>query len=323
MLATLAVMGGIALLLWSASVFVDGAAATARYYRVPPLVIGMVIIGFGTSAPELMVSGLAAMQGKPGIALGNAYGSNITNIALILGLSAMISPIAVNSDVLRKELPILTAITVLAAWQLSDGAITRLDALVLLTVFAALMAWTIRQGRHGEGDALSTEMAQALRAREQPIGRSITKLLGGLVILIASSRLLVWGAVAIAQAFQVSDLIIGLTIVAVGTSLPELASSIAAVRRNEHDLALGNIVGSNLFNTLAVVGVAGAIAPLAAEPATFYRDVPVMGALTVSLFAIGYGFGNRPGHINRFEAGALLVAYLAYTLLLASSTLGN
>lgn len=322
-LATLAVIGGIALLLWSASVFVDGAAAAARYYRVPPLVIGMVVIGFGTSAPELMVSGLAAMQGKPGIALGNAYGSNITNIALILGLSALISPIAVNSGVLRKELPILTAITALAAWQLSDGAITRLDALVLLTIFAALMAWTIRQGRYGEGDALSTEMAQALQAREQPIGRSIAKLLGGLVILIASSRLLVWGAVAIAQAFQVSDLIIGLTVVAVGTSLPELASSIAAVRRNEHDLALGNVVGSNLFNTLAVVGIAAALTPLAAEPATFYRDVPVMGALTVSLFIIGYGFGGRPGRINRFEAAALLAAYLAYTLLLASSALGG
>lgn len=322
-LATLAVIGGIALLLWSASVFVDGAAATARYYRLPPLVIGMVIIGFGTSAPELMVSGLAAMQGKPGIALGNAYGSNITNIALILGLSALISPIAVNSGVLRKELPILTAITALAAWQLSDGAITRLDALVLLAVFAVLMTWTIRQGRRGESDALSTEMAQELQTHEQPIGRSIAKLLGGLVILIASSRLLVYGAVAIAQAFQVSDLIIGLTIIALGTSLPELASSIAAVRRNEHDLALGNVVGSNLFNTLAVVGTAAAMAPLAAEPATFYRDLPVMGALTVSLFIIGYGFGGRAGRINRVEGAALLTAYLAYTLLLASSALGG
>lgn len=322
-LATLAVIGGIALLLWSASVFVDGAAATARYYRLPPLVIGMVIIGFGTSAPELMVSGLAAMQGKPGIALGNAYGSNITNIALILGLSALISPIAVNSGVLRKELPILTAITALAAWQLSDGAITRLDALVLLAVFAVLMTWTIRQGRRGESDALSTEMAQELQTHEQPIGRSIAKLLGGLVILIASSRLLVYGAVAIAQAFQVSDLIIGLTIIALGTSLPELASSIAAVRRNEHDLALGNVVGSNLFNTLAVVGIAAAMAPLAAEPATFYRDLPVMGTLTVSLFIIGYGFGGRPGRINRVEGAALLSAYLAYTLLLASSALGG
>ncbi|MAT64832.1 MAG: calcium/sodium antiporter [Gammaproteobacteria bacterium] len=310
--ALFAIVAGFVLLIWSADRFVDGAAAVARHFGMPALLIGMVVVGFGTSAPEMVVSGLAAAQGNPGIALGNAYGSNITNIALILGVTALISPIAVHSQVLRKELPLLTAVTALAAWQLQDGGVSRLEAVVLLVVFAVIMGWSIRQGLRGRSDALGDEMDQELAAHPMPLPRALLWLGIGLLVLIASSRLLVWGAVTIAQQLGVSDLIIGLTVVAIGTSLPELASSLIAARKGEHDLALGNIIGSNLFNTLAVVGIAGGIAPLAAGPEVFSRDMLVMGALTLSLFVFGYGFRGA-GRINRFEGGVLLAGYVGYT----------
>ncbi|MFZ5572689.1 MAG: calcium/sodium antiporter [Thermodesulfobacteriota bacterium] len=321
-LAFIAVIFGLALLVWSADRFVEGSASTARHFGMPPLLIGMVIVGFGTSTPEMLVSAIAASQGNPGIALGNAYGSNITNIALILGLTALISPIAVHSQVLRKELPILTMVTALAAWQLRDGKITRLDAVVLLTVFGGLLAWTIWQGLRKKEDTLGSEMAQELEVHAMPIRRAAFWLVAGLVLLIVSSRILVWGAVKIAHGFGVSDLIIGLTIVAVGTSLPELASSIIATRRGEHDIALGNVLGSNLFNTLAVVGIAGAIRPLAVGPEVFNRDMLVMAALTLSLFVIGYGF-RAPGRINRIEGTMLLACYVGYTAYLIRTVFGQ
>jgi cation:H+ antiporter len=313
----IALFVGLALLVWSADRFVEGAASTARHFRMPPLLIGMVIVGFGTSAPEMMVSALAASQGNPGIALGNAYGSNITNIALILGLTALISPISVHSQVLRKELPILTGVTALAAWQIWDGEITRLDAVILLAVFGGLMGWSIRQGLQQKADTLGAEMEQELEVRGMPLRRAVFWLAAGLVLLVVSSRILVWGAVEIAHAFGISDLIIGLTVVAVGTSLPELASSLVATRKGEHDIALGNVLGSNLFNTLAVVGIAGAIHPMAVEPGVLGRDMLVMGALTLSLFVIGYG-PRGLGRINRLEGAALLACYLGYTLYLVS-----
>lgn len=310
-LAFLSVAVGLALLLWSADRFVDGSAATAGHLGMQPLLIGMVIVGFGTSAPEMVVSALAASQGNPGIAVGNAYGSNIANIALILGLTALISPIAVHSSILRKELPLLSAVTALAAWQLRDNDITRTDAIILLAVFVALMTWIIWQGQRDKQDALAEEMAEELETHAMPMRKALMWVVVGLLLLIASSRMLVWGAVEIAHGFGVSDLIIGLTIVAVGTSLPELASSIAATRKGEHDLALGNVLGSNLFNTLAVVGIAGAIHPLTVGPEVLSRDILVMAALTLSLFLICYGF-RSPGHINRFHGIALLACYIGY-----------
>lgn len=317
-LAFLAVVFGLALLVWSADRFVEGAAVTARHFGMPPLLIGMVVVGFGTSAPEMVVSALAASQGNPGLALGNAYGSNITNIALILGLTALISPIAVHSQVLRQELPILTAITALAAWQLRDGEINRIDAVVLLGVFIGLMTWTIWQGLRKKADAFGSEMQQELEVHAMPIRTAVLWLVAGLLLLIVSSRILVWGAVAIAHGFGVSDLVIGLTIVAVGTSLPELASSIIATRRGEHDIALGNVLGSNLFNTLAVVGIAGAIHPMMVEPEVLSRDILVMAVLTVSLFIFGYGF-RAAGRINRLEGTLLLACYVGYTTYLLST----
>lgn len=322
-LSLLALLVGLALLLWSADRFVEGSAATARHFGMPPLLIGMVVVGFGTSAPEMVVSALSAYQGNPGIALGNAYGSNITNIALILGLTAIISPIAVHSQVLRKELPILTAVTLLAAWQIRDGQISRIDALILLVLFGGLMSWTLWQGTRKKEDSLGDQMEQELAIRDMSIRRAILWLVVGLLVLIVSSRMLVWGAVEIANRFGVGDLIVGLTIVAVGTSLPELASSIIAARKNEHDIALGNVLGSNLFNTLAAVGIAGSIQPLTVGPEVLSRDILVLALLTASLFIIGYGFRGHPGRINRLEGTVLLACYVGYTTYLVNSVLAD
>jgi len=313
LMAILAVVGGLAVLVWSADRFIDGAAATARYAGMPPLLIGMVIIGFGTSAPEMVVSAFASIQGNPNLALGNGYGSNIANIALILGITALLSPIAVHSQILRKELPILTAFTLLAGYQLMDGEITRAEAVVLLVVFFMMMGWTIMQGMRQRGDALGNDVEQDMAGEDQmTLGKAIFWLILGLLLLVASSRVLVWGAVDIASAMGVSDLVIGLTVVAIGTSLPELASSIIAVRKNEHDLALGNVIGSNMFNTLAVVGIAGAIQPMTVSPEVLTRDWVVMAGLTLSLFVLGYGFRGQ-GRINRPEGGLLLAIFIGYT----------
>jgi len=320
-LAIIVILLGFVILFWSADKFVLGSASTARFFRMPTLLIGMVILGFGTSAPEMVISVLAALQANPGLALGNAYGSNITNIALILGLAALINPISIHSQVLRKELPILTAVTVLAAYQIYDGEITRLDSLILLAVFGGLIAWTIWQGLRKKADDLVDEIEQKLIVQTMRISRAITWLITGLIMLIVSSRMLIWGALEIARCFGVSDLITGLTIVAVGTSLPELASSVVAVRKGEFDLALGNILGSNLFNTLAVVGIAGTIHPIAVGQNVFYRDIMVMLALTISLFVFGWGFHGK-GRINRVEGALLLAIYLGYMSYLVIIALG-
>jgi len=321
LLPILAVIAGLIVLVWSADQFVDGAAGTAGHFGMPPLLIGMVIVGFGTSAPEMVVSALAASQGNPGIALGNAYGSNITNIALILGLTALISPIAVHSQVLRKELPILIALAALAAYQLWDGHVSRTDAWILLGLFACLMGWTIRQGLRNKTDVLGSEVAEELAAHPVALSKSVWQLILGLVLLVASSRLLVWGAVEIAQGLGVSDIIIGLTIIAIGTSLPELASSLAATRKGEHDIALGNVLGSNIFNTLAVVGIAGAIHPMSVGPEVLSRDLLVMAALTLLLFVFCYGF-RGPGRINRLEGLVLLSCYIGYMVYLGTTVFG-
>lgn len=313
LMAILAVVGGLALLVWSADRFIDGAAATARYAGMPPLLIGMVIIGFGTSAPEMVVSAFASIQGNPNLALGNGYGSNIANIALILGITALLSPIAVHSQILRKELPVLMAFTLLAGYQLLDGRITRIEAVVLLGVFFLMMGWSIMQGMRQRGDALGSDVEHDMEGETQmTLRQGILWLVVGLVLLVVSSRVLVWGAVDIASAMGVSDLVIGLTVVAIGTSLPELASSIIAVRKNEHDLALGNVIGSNMFNTLAVVGIAGSIQPMSVSPEALYRDWVIMAALTASLFVLGYGFRGQ-GRINRLEGGLLLSVFIGYT----------
>ncbi|MDD1621672.1 MAG: calcium/sodium antiporter [Methylococcaceae bacterium] len=318
-LPLLMIVIGLIILVWSADLFVEGAAAIARLLGMSPLLIGMVIVGFGTSAPELTVSAFSAWQGNPGIALGNAYGSNITNIALILGSVALISPIVVHSQVIRKELPVLFAVTLLVIAQIFDGELSRTDAILQLGVFAVVMGWMIRAGMNQKTDALELEMEDELEEHAMSFSQALIWLIAGLVLLVVSSRILVWGAVTIAQDLGVSDLVIGLTIVAIGTSLPELASSIVAARKGEHDLALGNIIGSNLFNTLAVVGLAGVIHPMAIPLEIVNRDWPLMALLTISLFVMGYTKNGEQGRITRVEGGALLAVYIAYTLYLINT----
>ena len=321
LLALAAVIGGLILLVWSADKFVDGAAGTAAHAGMPPLLIGMLIVGFGTSAPEMVVSAMAALDGNPSLALGNAYGSNISNIALILGVVAVISPIALNSAVLKKELPVLTLVTLLAGYQLLDGNISRLDAWVLIAVLALLMGWSIYAAMTGKGDVLAGEVETDLAEHPLPLKTSLFWLVVGLALLVGSSRLLVWGAVDIAQSLGVSDLIIGLTIVAIGTSLPELASSIAAVRKGEHDIAFGNVLGSNLFNTLAVVGIAGAIQPMSVETLVLQRDWSLMMVLTLALFVMGFGLWCRKGQITRGNGVVLLLVFVSYMSFLGGSVI--
>jgi len=313
----LAIIFGLILLVWSADKFVEGASCVAKSYGVSPLLIGMVIIGFGTSAPELVVSVLSSVQGNPGIAIGNAYGSNIANIALILGVTAILKPISVHSQVLRKELPILFAVTLLSVGLLRDLDLSHLDSVILLIVFAGLMSWTIRTGIKEKQDAFSMEVVQELGSKKVSLKRSYIMLISGLTLLIVSSRLLVYGAVGLASQFGVSDIVIGLTVVAVGTSLPELASSVIAARKGESDLALGNILGSNLFNSLAVVGISGTIQPIQIDREILFRDMGTMTILTFSLFVIGYGF-KKQGRINRIEGTVLLASFIAYTFYLIS-----
>ena len=324
LLPVAAVIFGIVLLVFSADKFVDGAASAAKRLGLPPLLIGMLVIGFGSSMPEMVISALSASQGNSGLALGNAFGSNITNIALILGLTAVISPIKVESTVLRRELPLLAGVTLAAAALFYDDSfLSRLDGWLLIGLFALIMAWSIYSGLKNKDDHLGAMVEQELE-QPMPMLRAMTYVVLGLTVLVISSRILVWGGVEIAQSLGISDLIIGLTIVAVGTSLPELASSIAAVRKNEHDLALGNVIGSNLFNTSIVIGITGTIAPSILEPGLLSRDIPVLAILTAALFIMGFAFrGKGAGRISRAEGGVLLLAYIAYNLWLTVSVLAD
>lgn len=322
------VLGGIALLLLSAGWFVAGAAAVSRRLGVSALVVGMVVVGFGTSAPEVAVSVFSAMEGKPGLALGNALGSNITNLALILGLTALLNPIRVASGLVKKEMPVLVVVTFLALGLMADGHLSRLDGGVLLGVFVGVMSWMLAVARGGakkggdakEVDALSAEVEHAMATHPLSLGGALGRLLVGLLVLLASSRLLVMGAVDLAQRAGMSELVIGLTVVAVGTSLPELASALVAARRGEHDLVLGNVLGSNIFNTLLVMGAAIVIQPAAVEPSLFWRDMMVTLALTLALPMVALAWRQgRLGRINRMEGLLLVLAYAGYTVYLLTT----
>lgn len=319
-LSLLAIVVGFVLLVWSADKFVDGASSTAKHLGMPSLLIGMVIVGFGTSAPEMVVSAMAAMDGNPGLAIGNALGSNIVNIALILGVTAIIAPIAVNSKIIKKEIPILILIVIFAGILLLDDSLSRTEGFVLLLAFFSLIGWSIYSALKGKGDALESEMEEELQSHIMPMKQGVFWLVAGLVVLIASSRILVWGSVNVAQLLGISDLIIGLTIVALGTSLPELAASVIAARKGEHDIAIGNVVGSNMFNILAVIGIATTISPMnGIDPLVLQRDWTTMLVLTLGLFVMAYGFKGRQGKINRTEGAILLLAYIAYNSYLVAT----
>lgn len=314
-LPIVAVVAGFVLLVWGADRFVVGAASTARNLGLSTLIIGLTVVGFGTSAPEILVSGMAAWQGNPGLSIGNALGSNIANIGLILGVTALIQPLDVHSDTLRREFPILLAVVLFAGVLMADDSLGRIDGLLLLGGLCLMLYWLVTLGmRMRRGDPLSQEITAEI-PQSQPLSRAILWLVVGFVVLLVSSRMLVWGAVAIATQLGVSDLVIGLTIVAIGTSLPELAAAVMSAIKKEHDIAIGNVIGSNMFNLLAVLPLPGIISPGPFPKAVLVRDLPVMGIMTLALFAMAYGFGGH-GRINRLEGGTLLVAFIGYQIML-------
>ena len=316
--AIAALLIGITFLGLSADKFVEGAVVTAREFGIPPLLVGMLVIGFGSSTPELIVTGIAASDGNVGLALGNAVGSNISNIGLILGITALMTPVIVRSSALTTELPILIFVTIVCTLFLaSDGFLTRTDGWLLIGLFTCVMSWSVYIGLSEKSDELGAELEHSLEDHVS-LKRAIFYLIGGLVVLVVSSRIMIWGGVELATLLGVSDLIVGLTIIAIGTSLPELASSIAAVKRNEHDLALGNVIGSNLFNTTIVIGVAGVILPTPIEVELIERDLPVMVAFTILFFIFCSKIRSKQPRINRYEGGALLLGYLSYNAYLIS-----
>lgn len=301
---------GLVILVWSADRFVIGASATASILGVSTLVVGILVVGIGTSAPEMLVSGMAAADGQAGLSVGNALGSNITNIALILGLTALFIPLRVQSKLITREIPLLLLVMVAGYWLLRDGELGFSDGCLLLAGFVAVILRQLWEAKHSPGDALEAEYAEEI-PRDMSLTVALGWLLLGLVLLMASARMLVWSAVELAQIFGVSDLVIGLTVVAIGTSLPELAASVAAARKGEHDIAIGNVVGSNLFNLLGVMALPGVIAPGAVDMAVVSRDYPLMLLLTVGFYLVAFGPRRAP-EIRRYEGGLLVCIYLAY-----------
>jgi cation:H+ antiporter len=311
-----AVIIGFALLIWGADRFIDGAAAIANHLGVSPLLIGLTIVGIGTSAPEILVSAMAAWQGNPGLAIGNAIGSNIANIGLILGTTALVVPLTVHSRILKREYPVMLAVALLAAMLMMDGSLDIIDGSILLVsliVVLWLLARFSLQDRKKQ-DPLEQEFKQELPT-DIRFGKAIGQFLLGLAALLAGSRILVWGAVDIATALGVSDLIIGLTIIAVGTSLPELAAGISSALKGKDDIAIGNIIGSNIFNLLSVLPIPALVNPGPFDPMALTRDMPVMIGLTLAFFILRYSF-RAPGKINRWEGLTLLVLFIGYQSML-------
>jgi len=313
---SIAVIVGFGALIWGADRFVAGAAGMARTLNVSPLIIGLVIVGFGTSAPEMLVAGVAGWEGNTGLAIGNSLGSNITNIALVLGLTALLYPLTVHSDLLKREFPALFIIMAFVLILFVDGELGLIDGYLLLAGMACFVGWMVYLGKQSkDGDPIEQEFDEEI-PDPLPIGKALFWVFVGLIVLLIGARAVVWGAVSIAQSFGVSDLIIGLTIVAIGTSLPELATTIMSAKKGEDDIAIGNIIGSNMFNLLGVLGIPAVIHPTIFESSVLTRDIPVMIVLTIALYIMAKGSIGKLGQINRYEGGALLTAYFSYLGLL-------
>jgi cation:H+ antiporter len=308
-------IGGFILLVWGADRLVAGASALARNLGVSPLIIGLTIVAFGTSAPELIVSAVAAYRGNPGLAVGNAVGSNIANIGLILGVTAAIYPLKVESETLKREYPVLMLIMIGSFIMAADLLYDRTEGYLLLFGLLALVIWMVRFGmRRGTDDPLAREFAAEI-PRDMPTRYAVLWMSVGLIVLPLSSSFLVDGAVFIARSLHVSEAVIGLTIIALGTSLPELAAALTSALRHEDDLAIGNVIGSNMFNILGVLGIAAAVHPVEVEVLMLRQDFPVMFLFTVMLFFMAYGI-TGPGRISRRSGILLLTLFTAYQVLI-------
>ena len=307
--------GGFVLLVWGADRLVAGASALARNLGVSPLIIGLTIVAFGTSAPELVVSGVAAYRGNPGLAVGNAIGSNIANIGLILGLTAVVYPLRVESETLKREYPLLMLIMIASLIMAADLVLDRTEGYLLLTGLVALIIWMIRYGlRRPYGDPLAEEFEAEIPSN-MPTKYAVFWMTVGIIILPVSSKFLVDGAIFIARSLEVSEVVIGLSIMAFGTSLPELAAALTSALRHEDDLAIGNVIGSNMFNILGVLGIAAVIEPVSIDILMLKQDFPVMFLFTMLLFFMAYGI-HGPGRISRRSGILLLSMFTAYQVLI-------
>jgi cation:H+ antiporter len=307
----LEVIGGLLLLVWGANRFVYGAAAFARNLGVAPILIGLTIVAIATSAPEILVSVVASFRGEPGLAVGNALGSNIVNIGLVLGTVAFIRPIQLSSQTLRREMPALLAVTLLGVSLFLDSYLSRLDGLILLAALVFVMFWLIKLGLRSSADDTMSVEYEADIPRDVSTKRAVSWFVVGLVVLLAGAELMVSGAIDIARFFGMSEVVIGIVMVAFATSVPELAVSLVSAHKGEYGLAIGNIVGSNFFNILAVLGAAAFIAPAALPPSVLSLHLFVMVAFTLVLFVMTYEYKGT-GTITRIEGAALLIAYIAY-----------
>jgi cation:H+ antiporter len=313
LLAIPALLLGLILLVWGGERAVQGASTLAARSGRPPLLVGLVVIGFGSAAPELVVAVAAAAQGHPALALGSAWGANIVAMSLVLGVTLWLAPLTLRSKVVQRELPLLVAATLLTAALVWDGVLSRTDAGLLLLGFAALLMWSWRQLGQGDQDALARETRAEMGQLAGSAGRAgLTTALGWLC-LCAGSLLLVWAAVEVALWLGVSDLVMGLSVVALGTTLPELAVCVIAARKGEDDIALGHVLGVGLFNTLAVAGLAGLIEPLDLPAQVLWRDLLVMAALAVVLYLLGRE-GRGPSRLGRRTGQALVATYLLHQL---------
>lgn len=311
-------------LVWSADKFVLGASSLAKNIGVSPMIIGLTIVAMGSSAPEMMVAAAASLQGNPDTAIGNAIGSNITNIALVLGLTVLIKPLVVSSSTIKQELPLLLLLTILAYWMLSDNFFSFPEGIALMVSFfgfiSILLIKALKQRRNNSlDDPMIIEAEYEIPEATSTI-KSIFWLVIGIALLVSSAHFLVESAIFIAKAYGISDLVIGLTVIAFGTSLPELAASIASVMKKEDDLAMGNIIGSNIFNILAVLPFAGLIAPGQINSEASFRDAPVMIAITGLLFLLCFSRKSGYFRLTRVKGALLLVSFIAYQILLFSQT---
>ena len=307
----LEVIGGLILLIWGADRFVHGAAAAARNMGIAPLLIGLTIVALATSAPEILVAAVAALRGEPGLAVGNAIGSNIANIGLVLGAVAIVRPIDLNSATLRGEMPALLAVSLLTVSLFLDSFLSRVDGLVMMTGLVIVMIWLARLSiQSARTDPMSVDYDAEI-PQDVSMRIAIFWLLFGLVTLLIGAELLVDGAIEIAQFLGVSEVVIGVTLVALGTSLPELAVSLVSAIKGEYGLAIGNLVGSNIFNMLAVIGVAALIAPSALPQTVLSLHIFVMVAFTLVLFAMTHGSDGK-AHLSRIEGIALATAYVGF-----------